>query len=177
MSHVRGTPATAKRSQASRRLSGATTWPRAREQMGATRSDRPNAPIGPTTCPVSASVSGAEPRSTTSMIRECGVWARRATSGRISGSCRDFLRGCRARRPALTQVTPNIPDRRRATQQKEFRPTGPTASKRVSSPPVRDLLLGVGRHRAPNRNSKPRSDSRSRADRRAGTLRTAGLSG
>src|SRR5215207_4775289 len=49
--------------------------------------------------------------------------------------------------PRSYQVTPDIPDRRRATQQKEVRPTGPTASKRVSSPPVRDLLRHVGRHR------------------------------
>ena len=39
-------------------------------------------------------------------------------------------------RPRSFQVTPDIPDRRRATQQKEVRPAGPTASKRVSSPPV-----------------------------------------
>src|SRR5919202_5450786 len=45
------------------------------------------------------------------------------------------------------QVTPDIRDRRRATQQKEVRPLRPTASKRVSSPPGRDLLLGIGRHR------------------------------
>jgi hypothetical protein len=38
--------------------------------------------------------------------------------------------------PRSYQVTPDIPDRRRATQQQEVRPTGPTASKRVSSPPV-----------------------------------------
>jgi hypothetical protein len=38
--------------------------------------------------------------------------------------------------PRSFQVTPDIPDRRRATQQKEVRRTGPTASKRVSSPPV-----------------------------------------
>src|SRR6185436_12269167 len=44
--------------------------------------------------------------------------------------------------PRSYQVTPNIPDRRRATQQKEVRPPGPTASKRVSSPPGRDPLLG-----------------------------------
>ena len=49
--------------------------------------------------------------------------------------------------PRSYQVTPDIPDRRRATQQKEVRPTGPTAAKRVSSPPGRDLLHRVGRHR------------------------------
>jgi hypothetical protein len=38
--------------------------------------------------------------------------------------------------PRSYQVTPDIPDRRRATQQKEVRPLRPTASKRVSSPPV-----------------------------------------
>src|SRR3954451_3896058 len=51
--------------------------------------------------------------------------------------------------PRSDQITPNIPDRRRATQQKEVRPNRPTASKRVSSPPGRDLLLGVRRHRPP----------------------------
>ena len=65
--------------------------------------------------------------------------------------------------PRSYQVTPDIPDRRRATQQKEVRPPRPTASKRVSSPPGRDPLLGVGRHRPPNPNSKPRSDSALRA--------------
>src|SRR5215203_3276044 len=34
-------------------------------------------------------------------------------------------------------------------------PSRPTASKRVSSPPGRDHLLRVGRHRPPNQNSKP----------------------
>jgi hypothetical protein len=58
-------------------------------------------------------------------------------------------------RPRSFQVTPDIPDRRRATQQKEVRPTGPTASKRVSSPPARDLLLSAGHHRRGNHNSKP----------------------
>jgi hypothetical protein len=38
--------------------------------------------------------------------------------------------------PRSFQVTPDIPDRRRATQQKEVRPLRSTASKRVSSPPV-----------------------------------------
>jgi hypothetical protein len=42
-------------------------------------------------------------------------------------------------RPRSFRVTPDIPDRRRATQQKEVRPAGPTASKRVSSPPVATL--------------------------------------
>ena len=61
--------------------------------------------------------------------------------------------------PRSYQVTPDIPDRRRATQQKEVRPNRPTASKRVSSPPGRDHLLGVGRHRPRNPNSKPQSGS------------------
>src|SRR5215218_9694820 len=50
--------------------------------------------------------------------------------------------------PRSYQVTPDIPDRRRATQQKEVRPdSGRQPQKRVSSPPGRDLLLSVGRHR------------------------------
>src|SRR5512133_1230330 len=51
--------------------------------------------------------------------------------------------------PRIYQVTPDIPDRRRATQQKEVRPLRPTASMRVSSPPGRDHLHLVGRHRQP----------------------------
>ena len=39
--------------------------------------------------------------------------------------------------PRIYQVTPDIPDRRRATKQEQVRPQiWPTASKRVSSPPV-----------------------------------------
>src|SRR5215207_9690843 len=49
--------------------------------------------------------------------------------------------------PRIYQVTPDIPDPRRATQQKEVRPLRPTASKRVSSPPGRDHLHSVGHHR------------------------------
>jgi hypothetical protein len=44
--------------------------------------------------------------------------------------------GARPAVPRSYQATPNIPDRRRATQQEEVRPDGSTASKRVSSPPV-----------------------------------------
>jgi hypothetical protein len=40
--------------------------------------------------------------------------------------------------PRSYHVTPDIPDRRRATKQKEVA-TRPTASKRVSSPPVGTL--------------------------------------
>src|SRR3954451_20754795 len=61
--------------------------------------------------------------------------------------------------PRIYQVTPDLPDRRRATKQRKSGPARPTASKSVSSPPGRDLLLGVGRHRPPNRNSKPRCGS------------------
>jgi hypothetical protein len=51
-------------------------------------------------------------------------------------------------RPRSFQVTPDIPDRRRATQQKKVRALArPTASKPVSSPPGRDLLRNVGHHR------------------------------
>ena len=41
------------------------------------------------------------------------------------------------------------PDQRRATQQEKVRPSGSTASKRVSSPPGRDPHHLVGRHRHP----------------------------
>src|SRR4051794_21910228 len=52
--------------------------------------------------------------------------------------------------PRIYQVTPDIPDRRRATKQEQVRPPiWPTASKRVSSPPGRDPLQLVGRHRRP----------------------------
>ena len=62
--------------------------------------------------------------------------------------------------PRSYQVTPNIPDRRRATQQKQVRPPGPTASKRVSSPPGRDPPHLVGRHRHPE--SKQQASKRER---------------
>src|SRR3954471_480662 len=75
--------------------------------------------------------------------------------GRTSGG-----HGLLEAKPRIYQVTPDIPDRRRATQQKEVRPNRPTASKRVSSPPGRDLLLGVGRQRPPE--SKQQASSRQR---------------
>ena len=62
--------------------------------------------------------------------------------------------------PRIYQVTPDIP--RPATSDKTKGSqalTRPTASMRVSSPPGRDLLRRVGRHRPPNRNSKPRCDT------------------
>src|SRR6476646_10676784 len=57
--------------------------------------------------------------------------------------------------PRSYQVTPNIPDRRRATQQKEVRPLRPTASKRVSSPPVGTFSSASDDTDHPNQNSKP----------------------
>ncbi len=65
----------------------------------------------------------------------------------LCGGGRPVDTACWGRCHASYQVTPNIPDRRRATKQKEVRPDGPTASKRVSSPPGRDHLHRVGRHR------------------------------
>jgi len=63
----------------------------------------------------------------------------------------------------LLQVTPDIPDRRRAAQQqKEVRPDGPTASTRVSSPPV-GTFPSAGRHRRRKHYNKPRSGSRAGA--------------
>ena len=61
--------------------------------------------------------------------------------------------------PRSFQVTPDIPDRRRATQQKEVRPAGPTASKRVSSPPVGTIPAASDITDKPNHNSKPQSSS------------------
>jgi hypothetical protein len=59
--------------------------------------------------------------------------------------------------PRFYQVTPNIPDRRRATQQKQVRPDGSTASKRVSSPSGRDLLHSLGHHRHHRSKQQPPS--------------------
>ena len=66
---------------------------------------------------------------------------------------------CSRALPRSYQVTPDIPDRRRATQQKEVRPTGPTASKRVSSPPVGTFSSASDVTDTANPNSKPRCDS------------------
>jgi hypothetical protein len=62
--------------------------------------------------------------------------------------------------PRSFQVTPDIPDRRRATQQKEVRTaTRSTASKRVSSPPVGTFSTAPDVTDAANHNSKPPSGS------------------
>src|SRR3954467_2388089 len=70
--------------------------------------------------------------------------------------------------PRIYQVTPDIPDRRRATKQKEVRPRGPTASKRVSSPPGRDHPQRVGRHRQAE--SKQQASKRSSSESAASAL-------
>jgi hypothetical protein len=60
--------------------------------------------------------------------------------------------------PRIYQVTPDIPDRRRATKQEQVRPQiWPTASKRVSSPPVGNLPSASDVTDDANHNSKPRS--------------------
>src|SRR4029453_12325597 len=62
--------------------------------------------------------------------------------------------------PRIYQVTPNIPDRRRATKQEQVRPQiWPTASKRVSSPPVGTIPSASDITDEPNHNSKPQSSS------------------
>jgi hypothetical protein len=62
--------------------------------------------------------------------------------------------------PRIYQVTPDIPDRRRATKQKEVRPLArPTASKRVSSPPVGTIPSMSDVTDETNHNSKPQSIS------------------
>ena len=61
--------------------------------------------------------------------------------------------------PRSYQVTPDIPDRRRATQQKEVRPDRADSLKESQLAAGRDLLLR--RRTSPttaNHNSKPRSD-------------------
>jgi hypothetical protein len=62
--------------------------------------------------------------------------------------------------PRIYQVTPGIPDRRRATKQEQVRPQiWPTASKRVSSPPVGTIPSASDVTDEPNHNSKPQSGS------------------
>ena len=73
--------------------------------------------------------------------------------------------------PRSFQVTPDIPDRRRATQQKEVRPTGSTASKRVSSPPVGTISAASDVTDSPNHNSKPQSSIRTAEAQRTGSPR------
>src|SRR3954454_21450064 len=63
--------------------------------------------------------------------------------------------------PRIYQVTPDIPGRRRATKQEQVRPQiWPTASKRVSSPPVGTIPSASDITDDPNHNSKPRRSSR-----------------
>jgi hypothetical protein len=66
--------------------------------------------------------------------------------------------------PRIYQVTPDIPDRRRATKQEQVRPQiWPTASKRVSSPPVGNLPSASDVTDDANHNSKPQSANPVRA--------------
>src|SRR3954466_7247450 len=58
--------------------------------------------------------------------------------------------------PRIYQVTPDIPDRRRATKQEQVRPQiWPTASMRVSSPPVGTFSATSDVTDETNQNSKP----------------------
>src|SRR3954451_16188548 len=62
--------------------------------------------------------------------------------------------------PRIDQVTPDIPDRRRATKQEQVRPQiWPTASMRVSSPPVGTFSPASDVTDETNHNSKPQGDS------------------
>ena len=61
--------------------------------------------------------------------------------------------------PRSYQVTPDIPDRRRATQRKVVRPNGRQPERESARRRSRSLPLGVGHHRPPNQNSKPASES------------------
>src|SRR3954451_21638807 len=69
--------------------------------------------------------------------------------------------------PRIYQVTPDIPGRRRATKQEQVRPQiWPTASKRVSSPPVGTIPSASDITDDTNHNSKPLNSSGGRrADR------------
>src|SRR5215203_2657514 len=51
--------------------------------------------------------------------------------------------------PRIYQVTPDIPDRRRATQQKEVRPTGRQPQRESARRPVAEPSPSVGRRRRP----------------------------
>jgi hypothetical protein len=58
--------------------------------------------------------------------------------------------------PRIYQLTPDIPDRRRATKHKESQALArPTAAKKVSSPPVRTIPTASDVTGRPNPNSKP----------------------
>jgi hypothetical protein len=62
--------------------------------------------------------------------------------------------------PRIYQLTPDIPDRRRATKQEQVRPQiWPTASKRVNSPPVGTFSPASDVTDEANSNSKPQSGS------------------
>jgi hypothetical protein len=74
--------------------------------------------------------------------------------GRLSGH------GLLEPTPRIYQLTPDIPDRRRATKQEQVRPQiWPTASKRVNSPPVGTFSPASDVTDEANSNSKPQSGS------------------
>src|SRR5215207_10703581 len=71
--------------------------------------------------------------------------------------------------PRIYQVTPDIPDRRRATKHEGSQALArPTASKRASSPPVGNLPSASDVTDELNHNSKPQSGSAHRWNSRYG---------
>ena len=69
--------------------------------------------------------------------------------------------------PRIYQVTPDIPDRRRATKHEGSQALArPTASKRVSSPPVGTIPSASDVTDEPNHNSKPQRSSGRRCPHR-----------
>src|SRR5215211_4919813 len=69
--------------------------------------------------------------------------------------------------PRSYQVTPDIPDRRRATQQKEVRPTGRQPQRESARRPVGTFSTASDVTDEANPNSKPHCDS---DDRGAGPI-------
>src|SRR5215208_2948019 len=61
--------------------------------------------------------------------------------------------------PRIYQVTPDIPDRRRATQQKEVRPTGRQPQRESARRPVGTFSTASDVTDEANPNSKPQSSS------------------
>ena len=98
-----------------------------------------------------ANSCGCPPRarswaSSTSFL-PCGCW---------TSSGQGLLRAL----PRSYQVTPNTPDRRRATQQKKARPTGRQPQRESARRPVGDHLPSVARHR--HHRSKQQASKRKR---------------
>jgi hypothetical protein len=76
--------------------------------------------------------------------------------------------------PRSFQVTPDIPDRRRATQQKEVRPTGRQPQRESARRPVGTISSASDVTDEPNRNSKPQGARGPGSRRVVGLLQPGG---